>query len=162
MLAYLPDHEPSIGGDLDHQPPDWISGHDIAHDADVLFHDAQYGDRRVPDARRLGPLERSTHVIEFADEARRRPGSCCSTTTRTTPTTSSKRCSTTRGGGGTTRGDRVCLAHEGMTVTLDAAGTTFAASAVVASKVWLREIARPGHAACVRRERILEKVMEAA
>jgi ribonuclease BN (tRNA processing enzyme) len=43
-LVYLPDHEPSIGGHLSDEPSEWISGHDIAHDADVLFHDAQYRD----------------------------------------------------------------------------------------------------------------------
>ena len=73
VLAYLPDHEPAIGGDLDHQPPDWISGHEVAHDADVLFHDAQYGDRRVPDACWVGPLERRPRLRVRA-QARRRPG----------------------------------------------------------------------------------------
>lgn len=41
VLAYLPDHEPSVGVvALADQPPSLISGHDIAHGADVLFHDA--------------------------------------------------------------------------------------------------------------------------
>jgi phosphoribosyl 1,2-cyclic phosphodiesterase len=44
-LVYLPDHEPSLGGDLAIQPAEWMSGHDIARDADVLLHDAQYDDR---------------------------------------------------------------------------------------------------------------------
>lgn len=43
-LVYLPDHEPSLGGDLSNQPADWISGHELASGADVLLHDAQYGD----------------------------------------------------------------------------------------------------------------------
>ncbi len=43
-LVYLPDHEPSIGGDLKTTPPSWMSGHDLAHGADVLLHDAQYRD----------------------------------------------------------------------------------------------------------------------
>src|SRR5262249_36811851 len=43
-LVYLPDHEPSIGGHLADEPSVWISGHAVAHDADVLFHDAQYRD----------------------------------------------------------------------------------------------------------------------
>jgi phosphoribosyl 1,2-cyclic phosphodiesterase len=48
-LAYLPDHEPSVGGgDLADQPADWISGHEVAHGADVLLHDAQYGDEEYP------------------------------------------------------------------------------------------------------------------
>jgi phosphoribosyl 1,2-cyclic phosphodiesterase len=43
-LAYLPDHEPSLGVHLHEQPREWISGYDVARDVDVLFHDAQYGD----------------------------------------------------------------------------------------------------------------------
>ena len=47
-LVYLPDHEPSLGGNLAAQPDHWMSGHDIARDADVLFHDAQYRDDEYP------------------------------------------------------------------------------------------------------------------
>jgi phosphoribosyl 1,2-cyclic phosphodiesterase len=48
-LAYLPDHEPSLGGgDLSAQPAEWISGHDVAQGVDVLLHDAQYGDEEYP------------------------------------------------------------------------------------------------------------------
>ncbi|HMG28168.1 MAG TPA: MBL fold metallo-hydrolase [Acidimicrobiia bacterium] len=47
-LVYLPDHEPSPGGRVSDEPAEWISGHDIAHDADVLFHDAQYRDHEYP------------------------------------------------------------------------------------------------------------------
>jgi phosphoribosyl 1,2-cyclic phosphodiesterase len=43
-LVYLPDHEPSPGSDLRTVPAAWMSGHDIARDADVLLHDAQYRD----------------------------------------------------------------------------------------------------------------------
>jgi len=43
VLVYLPDHEPSMGSDLRTISADWMSGYDIAHDADVLLHDAQYG-----------------------------------------------------------------------------------------------------------------------
>jgi len=43
-LVYLPDHEPSLGADLATMPAEWISGHDIAKGADLLFHDAQYRD----------------------------------------------------------------------------------------------------------------------
>jgi ribonuclease BN (tRNA processing enzyme) len=48
ILVYLPDHEPLPGGRVSDEPPEWISGHDIAHDADVLFHDAQYRDTEYP------------------------------------------------------------------------------------------------------------------
>lgn len=44
VLVYLPDHEPSIGSPLASVPADWMSGYDIARDADVLLHDAQYHD----------------------------------------------------------------------------------------------------------------------
>ncbi|HMF82734.1 MAG TPA: MBL fold metallo-hydrolase [Acidimicrobiia bacterium] len=47
-LVYLPDHEPLPGGHVSHEPAEWMSGHDIAHDADVLFHDAQYLDDEYP------------------------------------------------------------------------------------------------------------------
>ena len=43
-LVYVPDHEPSLGADLATLPGEWMSGHDIARDADVLLHDGQYRD----------------------------------------------------------------------------------------------------------------------
>jgi phosphoribosyl 1,2-cyclic phosphodiesterase len=43
-LAYVPDHEPSLGTQLCSVPPEWMSGYDIARGADVLLHDAQYRD----------------------------------------------------------------------------------------------------------------------
>jgi len=43
-LVYLPDHEPSLGADLATVPAAWMSGHEIAHGADVLLHDGQYRD----------------------------------------------------------------------------------------------------------------------
>jgi len=41
-LAYLPDHEPSLGADALPASPRWTSGHALAADADLLIHDAQY------------------------------------------------------------------------------------------------------------------------
>lgn len=41
-LAYIPDHEPGLGQDLDRDPPGWISGHALACNASLLIHDAQY------------------------------------------------------------------------------------------------------------------------
>jgi ribonuclease BN (tRNA processing enzyme) len=41
-LVYLPDHEPAIGNDLSTISADWMSGYDIARDASLLLHDAQY------------------------------------------------------------------------------------------------------------------------
>ena len=41
-LAYLPDHEPFLGGEDGDRPPDWLSGYAAAANVDVLLHDAQY------------------------------------------------------------------------------------------------------------------------
>jgi ribonuclease BN (tRNA processing enzyme) len=41
-LAYIPDHEPTLGGDLRELTPDWISGFGLARGATVLLHDSQY------------------------------------------------------------------------------------------------------------------------
>jgi phosphoribosyl 1,2-cyclic phosphodiesterase len=67
-LVYLPDHEPSIGVHLSDEPSEWISGHDIARDADVLFHDAQYRDDEYPQHIGWGHscIE---HVMGFAGKA---------------------------------------------------------------------------------------------
>jgi phosphoribosyl 1,2-cyclic phosphodiesterase len=67
-LVYLPDHEPSIGVHLSDEPPEWISGHDIARGADVLFHDAQYRDHEYPQHIGWGHscIE---HVMGFAGKA---------------------------------------------------------------------------------------------
>ena len=40
-IAYLPDHEPALTG-IANRPTQWISGAALAHDADLLLHDAQY------------------------------------------------------------------------------------------------------------------------
>jgi ribonuclease BN (tRNA processing enzyme) len=48
ILTYLPDHEPALGrGEIDRNPA-WISGFDLARNADVLIHDAQYSDTEYP------------------------------------------------------------------------------------------------------------------
>jgi phosphoribosyl 1,2-cyclic phosphodiesterase len=43
-VCYLPDHEPALGASQFPLPRRWTSGHDLAKDADLLIHDAQYGD----------------------------------------------------------------------------------------------------------------------
>jgi phosphoribosyl 1,2-cyclic phosphodiesterase len=48
-LCYIPDHEPAIGGPLDDLDPEWISGFELAHGADLLIHDCQYRDEEYPD-----------------------------------------------------------------------------------------------------------------
>ena len=47
-VAYIPDHEPALGTSLDGLEPEWISGYDLARDADLLIHDCQYTDEEYP------------------------------------------------------------------------------------------------------------------
>lgn len=42
VLAYLPDHEPALGAARFPYEPDWTSGYQLARNADLLLHDAQY------------------------------------------------------------------------------------------------------------------------
>lgn len=44
VLAYMPDHEPSLGNSMFPSDPDWTSGYEIAEGASVLIHDSQYTD----------------------------------------------------------------------------------------------------------------------
>jgi len=124
-LVYLPDHEPLPGGHVADEPAEWVSGHDIAHDADVLFHDAQYRDHEYPQhigwghsgiehvmglaasagVRRVvlfhhDPYHVDDELETLLAEARKRWGG---------------------------PDDDVRLAHEGMTIELDGAGVRFAA-----------------------------------
>src|SRR6476660_3860637 len=41
-FAYLPDHEPALGGTIADKSRDWISGGAIADEVDMLLHDSQY------------------------------------------------------------------------------------------------------------------------
>lgn len=41
-IAYLPDHEPALGIDGLLTDRKWLSGSDLAYEADLLLHDAQY------------------------------------------------------------------------------------------------------------------------
>ena len=68
VFVYLPDHEPSLGNTLSLASPEWMSGHDIAHGADVLLHDAQYGEEEYP--RHVGWGHSSiVDAVEFAYKA---------------------------------------------------------------------------------------------
>jgi phosphoribosyl 1,2-cyclic phosphodiesterase len=67
-VVYLPDHEPGLGVNLVEEPAAWISGHHLAHRADVLLHDAQYGDDEYP--RHVGWGHSSIgDVVSFAQKA---------------------------------------------------------------------------------------------
>jgi phosphoribosyl 1,2-cyclic phosphodiesterase len=48
-VAYIPDHEPALGAPLEDLDPEWISGYDLARDADLLIHDGQYTDEEYPE-----------------------------------------------------------------------------------------------------------------
>jgi phosphoribosyl 1,2-cyclic phosphodiesterase len=47
-LAYIPDHEPVVGGGLRGRSADWLSGVAVAGSATVLLHDAQYSEEEYP------------------------------------------------------------------------------------------------------------------
>jgi len=47
-VAYLPDHEPALGVSTFPPSPNWMSGYDLMHRADLLIHDAQYTDEEYP------------------------------------------------------------------------------------------------------------------
>ena len=55
-LAFIPDHEPALGLQLDSLSSDWISGFPVADGANLLLHDSQYTEDGVPRTHRLGPL----------------------------------------------------------------------------------------------------------
>jgi ribonuclease BN (tRNA processing enzyme) len=64
-LAYLTDHEPALAVDLATVQPEWVSGFEVAAEADVLIHDCQYTEQEYPD--RAGFGHSSTHhVADFA------------------------------------------------------------------------------------------------
>lgn len=67
-IAYLPDHEPALGGFGGEQ---WTSGHDLARGVDVLLHDAQYSDDEY--AARVGwghsSVEHAATVADLAGAA---------------------------------------------------------------------------------------------
>ena len=69
VVTYLSDHEPALGETDLRLPPEWTSGHSLAKDADLLFHDAQYTDAEY--AMRVGWGHSSlSHALQFASLAR--------------------------------------------------------------------------------------------
>jgi phosphoribosyl 1,2-cyclic phosphodiesterase len=71
-MAYLPDHEPALGGM--NSGPAWTSGYDVAHGVDVLLHDGQYTDEEyrgrvgwghssISDAVRLADLAEARDLV---------------------------------------------------------------------------------------------------
>lgn len=75
-LAYIPDHEPALGKDLDESPPEWVCGYGLARGVDVLLHDAQYtegeyservgwGHSSVEDAATLAMMSNAKNLVLF-------------------------------------------------------------------------------------------------
>lgn len=52
VVTYIPDHEPALGVDDFPSVEEWTSGFDLAREADILIHDAQYTHEEYP--RHLG------------------------------------------------------------------------------------------------------------
>lgn len=82
VLAYLPDHEPALASPHFPGAPAWTSGWDLARNADVLIHDAQYsaaeyaarvgwGHSAVPDALRFAAMARVRSLIAFHHDPNR-------------------------------------------------------------------------------------------
>ncbi len=64
-LAYIPDHEPGLDSPIETLEPEWISGYELARDADLLVHDCQYTDEEYPDHVGWGH-SRITDTLTFA------------------------------------------------------------------------------------------------
>jgi phosphoribosyl 1,2-cyclic phosphodiesterase len=69
VLAYVTDHEPGLGTDLEQAAPEWISGFALAFGADVLIHDTQYTDEEYLAKVGWGHSS-TTHVAIFAEKAK--------------------------------------------------------------------------------------------
>jgi ribonuclease BN (tRNA processing enzyme) len=68
-LAFIPDHEPVLGIDLDELEPEWLSGHELAEGVDVLVHDSQYSEDEY--AERVGWGHSSVaDAVRFARKAK--------------------------------------------------------------------------------------------
>jgi phosphoribosyl 1,2-cyclic phosphodiesterase len=67
-LAYLPDHEPILCGDLGQGEPDWTSGFSLAAGVDTLIHDAQYTGEEYPEHVGWGHSA-IEHTVTFAEAA---------------------------------------------------------------------------------------------
>jgi phosphoribosyl 1,2-cyclic phosphodiesterase len=76
VVTYLSDHEPALGATNFPESPEWTSGFDLAHGADLLIHDAQYDDAEyrervgwghstIGDAIAFATLTRVRHLVAF-------------------------------------------------------------------------------------------------
>jgi phosphoribosyl 1,2-cyclic phosphodiesterase len=69
VLAYIPDHEPALGHELDGRGREWVSGMSVALGVDLLFHDSQYFEEEY-DARVGWGHSSVAAAVEFARLAR--------------------------------------------------------------------------------------------
>jgi len=121
-FVYLPDHEPSPGNDLRTVPAQWMSGHDIARDADVLLHDAQYRDHEYGAHVGWGHSSIAS-VMEFAYKANVDQLVLFHHDPYHTDGELEDLLVEARGKWPGME-NRVCLAYEGMTIVLDKEGAT--------------------------------------
>jgi phosphoribosyl 1,2-cyclic phosphodiesterase len=122
-LVYLPDHEPSLGADLATVPVAWMSGHDIARDADVLLHDGQYRDNEY--GSHVGWGHSSIRdAMEFANKAAVEQLVLLHHDPYHTDSDLEDLLAEARGHWPGME-QRVSLAFEGMTIALDERGVTF-------------------------------------
>jgi ribonuclease BN (tRNA processing enzyme) len=74
VFTYLPDHEPALGRLGMFNDPKWLSGYDLAVNADLLLHDAQYtteeyqskkgwGHSSMEDAAKFAALSAVKHLL---------------------------------------------------------------------------------------------------
>ena len=122
-VVYLPDHEPSLGVAIADQPADWLSGYQLAHGADVLLHDAQYGDEEYDRHRGWGHSAIG-HVVAFARKAEVERLVLFHHDPYHTDEEIEALVAEAREVWGD--GQRVCSAWEGMTFQLDADGVSLA------------------------------------
>jgi phosphoribosyl 1,2-cyclic phosphodiesterase len=75
-MAYMPDHEPALSTKGHEPAAEWTSGFDLAADADLLLHDAQYtadeyaervgwGHSRIADAVGLAHMAAAKRLVTF-------------------------------------------------------------------------------------------------
>lgn len=75
-VVYIPDHEPALGARAFPTSPAWTSGYELAKDADLLIHDAQFTDQEyqhrvgwghsaIDDTARFATLVRARRLVTF-------------------------------------------------------------------------------------------------
>jgi phosphoribosyl 1,2-cyclic phosphodiesterase len=69
VLAYLTDHEPALGADLETDAPEWISGFGLARGANLLIHDCQYTPEEYGSGRVGWGHSTTEHVAQLAQKA---------------------------------------------------------------------------------------------